>query len=111
AARDLEEPLGVELADITGPEPVVVERLCREVFTMVVTTHDADAFDQDFAVVGNLYRVTRKRPADRADLDERGCVHGDGSCGLREAVALKDLEADALEEMPEPLAERSAARA
>ncbi len=72
---------------------------------VVVAGEDADALEQDLAVVGDPDAGARQRRPDRADPDLVRGVHRHGSRGLGEAVALEDDDADAAVEVTEAGAE------
>ena len=67
------------------------------------------AAEQDLAVVGDPGAHAGQRLTDRADLVAAGLVHGRRGRGLGHPVALEHGDADAAEEVAEPLAQRRAA--
>ena len=67
------------------------------------------AVQQHLAVVRDPHHRAGQRLADRADLLPVPRVEGGRRAGLGQAVALQDREADAAEEVAEPLAQRGAA--
>ena len=101
----------VERAEVAGVEPaVVLEHLGGGGGVVPVAAEDVRAHEQDLAVVGDVHRSAGERPTDRADAQRGGAVDGRRAGGLGEAVALEDRDADAAEEVPEPDAQRGAAR-
>ena len=68
AAGDLEVAVLVELAEVAGVQPAVLDRAERRVVVLVVALEDVRAPDQDLAVVGDPDLDARQRPADRAEL-------------------------------------------
>ena len=73
AVRDLEEAVRVELADVTGADPPVVQHLRGRDRVVVIAEHVAGAVDQDLAVLRQLQLDARERLADgeEAVLRER----------------------------------------
>ena len=64
---DLQEAVGVELADVAGVQPAVgVERLAGPLRVLVVAAHHQRAADQHLAVVGDPHLHAGERLADRA---------------------------------------------
>ena len=66
AAGDLDEAVGVDLADVAGVEPAVDDRLPGRLLVLVVALEDVRALDQDLAVVGDLDLAAGEGFADRA---------------------------------------------
>ena len=110
AAGDPQEAVIVERADVAGQEPsVVVERRGGGGLVVPVPVEHLRALGEDLAVVRDADRGRREGCADRARLPGVGAVDGEGRAGLGQAVALEDLDPDAVEEVGEPFAERAAA--
>ena len=100
----------VELTQVAGVQPAVgVDHLGGRGLVVPVTGEDVRPGHEDLAVVGYPDRHPGHRPPDRADLVVAGQVGRDHRAGLGEAVALQHGDADAAEEVPEPLAQRGAA--
>ena len=59
----LQEAVGVDLADVAGVDPAVLQRLGGRLGVLVVAEHVARALDQDLAVVGDLQLDARERLA------------------------------------------------
>src|SRR5581483_6880450 len=105
--RDPQEPVLVEGADVAGPEPaVVIERTDGGELVAPVALEDLWTLGQDLAVLGDSDRRAGERRADRSRLPCIRPVDGQRGAGLRETVTLQDLDADAVEEVREPSAER-----
>lgn len=118
AALGLEEALGaagdhqaavfVEVTDVAGVEPAIgIERLGAVFRQVPVAGADRAALEVDDATLGvssgagqrnELDFDTRNHLAHSADLVGSRAVGGDGTTGLGQAVALHDVEADALVE-------------
>ena len=109
AAGDGEIAVRVEGAEVAGVEPAVGERLCGGRLVVPVAGEQVLAVQQHLAVVGDPDHGARQRLADRADLLPVPRVEGGGRAGLGQPVALQHGEADAPEEVAEPLAQRGAA--
>src|SRR3954454_21788069 len=69
AAGDLDEALGVDLADVAGVEPALDDRLPRRLGVLVVALEYVGALDEDLAVLGDLHLAAREWFADRPDLE------------------------------------------
>src|ERR1700733_13602337 len=107
---DGQESLVVEFADIAGAEPAVLgEGLLGSRLVLPVAREDGRPADQNLAVVTDLDRGTGQRLPDGADLVAVRPVDRRRRGGLGEAIPLKDDDADAAEEVAEPIAERRAA--
>src|SRR5690606_40866240 len=101
-----EEALVVDLAEVAGVEPAVLERLGgRLLVAPVLAEHDA-AGQEHLAVLGDARRRALDRPADRADLERLARVDRGGGGRLGEAVALEHGNPDATEEGRQARAER-----
>ena len=110
AAGDLQEAVGVELADVAGvEEAVAVDGLLRGLLVVPVAAHDDAALDEHLAVVGDRHGHAGQRPPDGADPQRLLVVHRRGGGGLGEPVALVDHHADAAVEVAQPVAQRRAA--
>ena len=90
--------------------PLAVDRLGRGLGLVEVALHDVRAAGQDLAVVGDPHLDAPQRPADRAEPPAARPVDADDRRGLRQPVALVDLDAGADEELGEVARERRAAR-
>ena len=83
-------------ADVSRVEPSVgVNDLGGVLGVFVVAKHDMRATGEDFAVVGEFHFHAGEDGSHGADLDllVGGVVDGDDGAGLREAVALVDVDA------------------
>ena len=109
AAGDPQVAVLVELAEVAGVEPAVDDRLGGRGRVVAVPAQTLTPCSEDLAVVRDPDAAAGQRLADRADLDPLRDVDRGRRGGLGEAVALEDGEADAAEEVAEPLAERGAA--
>ncbi len=109
APGDREVAVLVEGADVAGVEPAVGQRLGGRRLVLPVLLEDVLAVQQHLAVVRDAHHGARQRLADRTDLGLVPRVEGRGRTGLGQAVALQHREADAAEEVAEPLAQRGAA--
>src|SRR5215210_379720 len=77
AAGDREVAVLVELAEVAGVQPAVLERLARGLLVLVVALEDVRPPDQDLAVVGDPDLASRKCSPDLAELE------GVGPCDRR----------------------------
>src|SRR5690606_22849307 len=109
ASGDAEEAVVVERAQVARAEPSVLERLRGGLGVPAVAPRDVRALDEDLAVVGDLHRGPGQRDAHGADLRPARTVDGRRRRGLREAVALEDVQTETPVEVTEPLAQRGAA--
>src|SRR5690606_26017926 len=109
AVGDGEAAFLVQLADVAGVEPAVLQRLRRLLGQVVVAAHDAAPADEDLAVVGDADLRARQRLADRAELHVRRAVEEAARRGLGEAVALQDREPGAVEELGDLAGQRRGA--
>ena len=90
----------VQLADVTGMEPAVGERLRRRRVLPVVTLCHVVAAHEDLAIRSDLeFHAGDRRPDGACTRLER-MVERDDGCGLGQTVSLHDEEA---EPRPEPL--------
>ena len=99
ATGDRQKALVIELTDVPGAEPAIDEGLRGQVIAAKVALHDAHALGEDLAVVRDLHRVAGQRRSHGTDLDPLGAIDGNRRCSFRQAVALKDLQANALIEV------------
>ena len=100
----------VDLADVSGVEPAVDDRLGRGLGVAPVLAHDAGALDQDFAVFGDLDLGAGEGGTDGADVIVVGQVDGGAGRALGHAEALDDGETRVAEEPVDLLRQGSAAR-
>ena len=99
AAGDGQETVLVEGPEVAGAEEPVHKRLRVGCGVVVVALEDADALDQDLAVLGDPDGGSGHRDAHRAHLGPRRRV-GRARCrGFGEAVAFEDGDAGAAEEV------------
>ncbi len=110
AADDLEEPVGVDLAEIAGVEPAVLDRLGGRRVVLPVAVEDDTTLHQQLTVVGDPHAVALQQLSDGAGLDGTDLVDRDGRAGLGQAVALVDGQPDTAVEVAQPGAQRRAAR-
>src|SRR5215210_4318047 len=98
AAGDREVAVLVELAEVAGVQPAVLERLARGLLVLVVALEDVRPPDQDLAVVGDPDLASLECSPDLAELE--GIRAGDGGRrgGLGHAPALEHEHADGVEE-------------
>src|SRR5580704_14487940 len=68
ASGDRQIAVIIELTDVAGPEPAVVDRFTRRLLVVVVAAKDVAAVEQDLAVIGDPDRAARDRTTDSADL-------------------------------------------
>ena len=99
AIRNLQEAIGVDLADVAGVDPPVPQRLGRLRRFLVVPQHVARALDEDLAVVGNLHLDARERLADCEEAVRGERVGGRPRRHLGHAPAIEDGHADRPEEL------------
>jgi hypothetical protein len=111
AVGDRQEAVRVEDPDVAGVEPALaVDHLGRGVGIVPVSLHHDGAPDQDLAVGRDLDLDARKGLPDRAELRALRRVAGDARRGLGHAVALKDRDADGVEEAHRVVGKGRAAR-
>ena len=110
AVRDTHIALVVDLPDVAGVQPAVVERLGGGRLLVVVAGHHAGALDQQLAVVGDPELGAVERRPDRAELVVVRAVDA-GSCGgLGEPVALEDQDSRGVEPLGDVTVERGGTR-
>ena len=109
AAGDLEEAVGVDLADVAGVEPAVDERLAGRLVVLVVALEDVRPAHQDLAVVGDLHLAAGERLADRAELELVGPRDRRRGRGLRHPPALEHEHAGGVEEAEDLRVDRGGA--
>ena len=98
AAGDLDEAVGVDLADVAGVQPAVDDRLAGRLLVLVVPLEDVGALDEDLAVVGDLHLAAGEGFADRADLEVVGGGDRRRGRGLGHPPALEHEHAGGVEE-------------
>ncbi len=93
-----EVPLGVELADIAGPVPAILEILVLQVGPLVISRGYVVPLDQDLSLFGEFEVLVRQIASDRSRPRIRHGIAGhDGGC-FGQTVALDDLDPDAVPE-------------
>src|SRR5207247_1545367 len=117
AARDVEEAVVVEVAEVAGAEAAVVGEDRFVLFVaVVIADHHVRTVDDDLAVLRIAGRLlvdhdlhAGDRLADRSDAMPAGAVRGRDRARLREAVALVDRDAEGVDELRDVARERRAA--
>ena len=97
-------------ADVAGVQPSVLDGLGRRLGLVVVAGHQVRAARENLAVGGDAQLDTGDCLADRSGAGRRRRIDGEDRCGLREAVALDDRQAQAVKELGHGDAERRASR-
>ena len=98
AAGDLDEAVGVDLAEVAGVQPAVDDRLAGRLLVLVIALEYVRAPDEDLAVVRDPHLATGKRLADRADPEVLGGRDRRRGRGLGHAPALENEDAGRVEE-------------
>src|SRR5665647_564205 len=106
---DDEEALLVDVADVAGLEPAVLEGLAGLLLLLVIALHDVRPLGQDLAVRGDLDLDAGDRRPNGPELHLVEGVAGQDGRRLRHAVALEDGQADGVEELGHVGRQRSAA--
>src|SRR5262249_33991031 len=100
----------VELADVAGGQPAVLQRLPGGLLVLVVALADVGAADQDLAVVGDLDVAAVEGLAHLAELAGVGPRDSPGGGGLGHAPPLEDEDAGRVEEAQDLGVDRGGAR-
>src|SRR6266478_5869653 len=93
AARDIEETIAAEPAEVAGAKPALVQDLggCSRV--LVIARHNVRSTSENLAVGGNSHFDARNRPAAGAAVMLSWRGDGDDGRRLREAIALQQQHA------------------
>ena len=109
AVGDDDPALGVEMADVAGVQPAVVEHPRGFLRVTPIAVHDVLALDHDLAVLGDGDHGVHQRRADGFHADARlGPVAADHRPGLGLAIALQHRQPHRLEEQADVGIERRA---
>ena len=110
APGDPHETVLINFADISCMEPAVgVDRVLRRRVVVPVAVEDQVGLEQQLAVVGHRHAHPADGAPDRTDPQRVRTVHAHAGGRLGQPVALVDGDADAVEEVAQPLAERRTA--
>ena len=96
---DFQEPVAVDLTDIAGVEPAVLQHLGGGLGLVVVREHVARPFDEDLAIVGDLQLNTFERLADGEELVRVQGVRAHAGRGLGQAPTVQDRHPQRPEEL------------
>src|SRR6195256_4388757 len=98
AIGDLQVTAFVQLADVPSFQPAVDKGLRRRLGILEIALEDVVAFDQDLAIRGDLYLDPGQGKRHGSEMRGPWAVERGGRRGLRQAVALKDLDSKSVEE-------------
>ena len=94
AIGDVDPALIVNVADISGREPIVAHHRQRRFRVPIVPAHHVRSAHQHFAVIGDRYFNAPEWLANRADAIVAGTIRTDDA-GFGHAIALQDPDAGA----------------
>src|SRR5216683_7039163 len=110
AVGDLEVALAVELADIAGMQPAILQRARGRLRVVPIAPHDELTAHQYLAVLGDAHLDPGERRANRIDPHLAGRIAANDRRRLGLDVALHQIEAEGDEEAADLGIERRAAR-